>query len=216
MVLNFKRFKDQTRQHTARGSVARNFFTVFHILLSVMVAASQAPAQQQAPTDFSAILASLDRHFASLDGYEPGDLLCQSQIEAALQAVRKAGWAVADPQRISKLGLADGSFLVKELSTPSGKKFMRKIARHAGGYARLDRLSSISRGERIVRDLIRQRDGDKFIEYLATTSGGHKLGGKLAGAERGVDLNKPTGRIYTAEDFIAVLQHEYTNYAVNR
>jgi hypothetical protein len=86
---------------------------------------------------------------------------------------------------------------------------MRKIARLPGAYSRLDRLSTIPRGKTIVRDLIRQPDGHKFIEYLATTQGGHNLGGMMDHARKGVDLNKPTGRIYTADDLVGVLKHIY-------
>ncbi|HEY3391691.1 MAG TPA: hypothetical protein VGK58_03215, partial [Lacipirellulaceae bacterium] len=78
-------------------------------------------------------------------------------------------------------------------------------ARHPGAFSRLDRLSSMARGQAIVRDLIRSSDGDKFIEYLATTRGGRKLGSTLAGARQGTDLNEPTGRIYTADDLLAAL-----------
>jgi hypothetical protein len=31
----------------------------------------------------------------------------------------------------------------------------------------------------------------------------------LAGAQQGVDLNKPTGRIYTANDLVAALHREF-------
>ena len=82
---------------------------------------------------------------------------------------------------------------------------MRKVGRHPGAFSRLDRLSTISRGQTFVRDLIRSADGDKFIEYLTTTRGGRNLGSSLAGAQHGTDLNQPTGRIYTAEDLMAVL-----------
>jgi hypothetical protein len=175
----------------------------------IITAVSEVPAQPPLQLDFRTIHNALVGHFASLDNYQPGDLLCQSQIEAGLDSVRNAGWEVKQAPRIVALGLADNSFLVRELSTARGRTFMRKIARYPGAYARLDRLSSVSRGESLVRDLIRQRDGDKLIEYLATTKGGHHLGGMLAGAQQGADLNKPTGRIYTAEDLLAELKREF-------
>jgi hypothetical protein len=120
--------------------------------------------------------------------------------------VASAGTKVPGAERILAATLADSSFLAKELSTTAGRKFMRKVARHPGAFSRLDRLSSISRGQAIVRDLIRSADGDKFIEYLTTTNSGRKLGSSLAGAQHGTDLNQPTGRIYTAEDLMAVLE----------
>jgi len=83
---------------------------------------------------------------------------------------------------------------------------MRKIAGHQGAYSRLDRLSSISRGQTLVNDLIRKKGGDELVTYLATTKHGRQLGEQLAATPNGVDLNKPTGRIYTATDLIAELK----------
>jgi hypothetical protein len=136
-------------------------------------------------------------------------LLSQGQVSAALDAVGNAGWDVPERDAILDRALPDGSFLVKELATPAGRKFMRRLSRHPGAYLRLDRLSTIAGGQQIIRDLARQKDGDKLIEYLATTAGGQSLGRMAAGARHGTDLNKPTGRIYTADDLLAALEKAY-------
>lgn len=86
---------------------------------------------------------------------------------------------------------------------------MRRVARHPGTYSRLERLSTISGGETLIRDLIRQKDGDKLIEYMATTPGGHNMGRMAASTKQGVDLNKATGHIYTAGDLVAELEKAY-------
>jgi hypothetical protein len=83
---------------------------------------------------------------------------------------------------------------------------MRKIADQPGAYSRIDRLSTIPRGQQTVRDLVRMKDGDKMIDYMATTKGGRNMGSMMAGARGGVDLNKATGRIYTADDLIAAIK----------
>jgi hypothetical protein len=87
---------------------------------------------------------------------------------------------------------------------------MRKVGRNVGGYARLDRLSTIAGGQKLVRDLLHGPGGDAMVEYLTTTQGGSKMGRMLGGARGGVDLNKPTGRIYTAVELIAELQQRVT------
>ena len=112
---------------------------------------------------------------------------------------------VSDPASIIKLVLADDSFLVRELSTSNGQRFMRKIASRSGAYSLLDRLSTIPRGQALIRDLMRQKDGNIMIEYLATTKGGKNMGGMMTQVRGGVDLNKPTGRIYTEDDLVAAL-----------
>ena len=42
--------------------------------------------------------------------------------------------------------------------------------------------------------------------YMATTQSGHNLGKMMGGVRNGADLNKPTRRIYTANELLAVLQ----------
>lgn len=176
------------------------------VILSVSLAAEVASAQRPA-TDKSVMASvALEEHFASLPDYQPGDLVTRSQVAEALAKVADAGADVPNAEQILAASVPDNSFLARELSTPAGRKFMRKVARHPGAYSRLDRLSSISRGQTVVRDLIRSSEGDKFIEYLATTRGGRKLGSTLAGARQGTDLNEPTGRIYTADDLLAALE----------
>jgi hypothetical protein len=170
-----------------------------------------ANEQGQTPTkpaypDFPAVVAAVESHFSTIPDFRATDLISQSQIQSVLRSVEAAGWKVPGADEIVELGLADNSFLFRELSTPAGRRFMRKIASQPGSYSRLDRLSSISGGHAIVRDLIRRPGGDELVTYLATTGGGAKLGSALAGVRQGVDLNKPTGRIYTATDLIAVLK----------
>jgi hypothetical protein len=162
---------------------------------------------------FDEIARAAGDYFHSLADYQDGDLISRLHVAAALDAVANVGWEAPNRAQIEDRTLADGSFLVRELSKPAGRKFMRKIAGTPGGYERLERLSSISGGQRTVRDLIHQRGGNEMIEYLATTSGGRNLGRMMAGTRNGVDLNKPTGRIYTANDFIAALKQAYPKQA---
>jgi hypothetical protein len=159
--------------------------------------------------DFKAVEAAVLASFATRKDYQVNDLVTQSQIDQALDAVLVAGWDVPGRETIAKRAIADASFLAKEFSTPEGRKFMRRVATHPGGYSRVDRLSTIAGGQQIIRDLIRQKDGDQFIAYLATTSGGKNLGRMAANVRNGVDLNKPTGKIYTAGELLAVLKETY-------
>jgi hypothetical protein len=154
----------------------------------------------------------VDSYFATLPDYRAGDLISRSQIEGAIRTIEAAGGAIQGADELVHCGLADDSFLVRELASPAGKKFMRKVGRNAAGYARLDRLSSIAGGQKIVRDLVRGPGGDKLLDYLST-QGGSNLGRTLAGARGGVDLNKPTGRIYTAAQLTAELQPRVTKVA---
>jgi hypothetical protein len=158
---------------------------------------------------FDAVTKAVTHYFSSLNDYRPSDLIKQSQVAEALDAVEAAGWAVPNCETIVELAPADNSFLVQVLTTVSGRRFMRDIAKYPGAYSRLDRLSTIADGKQLIKRLISQKNGADMIQYLATTSGGRKLGSMMAGAQRGVDLNKPTGRIYTAHDLLAALKNAY-------
>lgn len=163
-------------------------------------------APQPAPINFSAITQAIDLWFASQSGYLPGDLITRDQVETVLKKLENAGIHVPDAKSIAERSLANDSFLVRELTTPGGKQFMRKLAAKPGAFSHLDQLSTIPNGAKLIRDLTRAKDGDKLIEYLATTKGGRNMGGMMAGVPGGNDLNKPTGRIYTLADFKAALQ----------
>lgn len=156
--------------------------------------------------DFGAVVHAVEAYFASLPDYQPGDMITRSQIEQVFGKLAAARLRVPDADAIAKLGLANDSFLVRELATPAGRKFMRKLARNPSTFSHLDRLSSIPRGEKLVRDLVNDKGGDKLVEYLATTKGGQKMGGMMAGVRGGSDLNKPTGRIYTVADLVTAMK----------
>jgi hypothetical protein len=182
---------------------------VVFAICGIRVAAAAEPTLPE----FEQVARAAENYFRSLKDFQAGDLISQQHVAAALEAVAKVGWELPNRDKITQQALADGSFLVRELSKKSGQKFMRKIAKTPGGYERLERLSSISGGERTVRELISKPGGDEMIEYLATTRGGHNLGRMMAGAQYGVNLNKPTGRIYTADEFMSVLRQAYKQTA---
>jgi hypothetical protein len=170
---------------------------------------SRGNADPPARPDFAKVALAVQEYFQSQPDEQRGDLLGQRQVRAALGQVAAAGWRVPGQEKIVGLALADNSFVVSELSTPEGRKFMRSVARHPGAYNRLDRLSTLENGQSTIRHLIEAKQGDDFITYLATTSGGKSLGKMMAGTQGGVDLNKPTGRIYTADDLLTVLKQIY-------
>jgi hypothetical protein len=169
------------------------------------VIASSVHGALLAKSDFAVVNQSVQAYFATVPGYQPGDLITQSQIAGALARIEDDGQVLAFAEALVSRGVPDGSFLAREFSTPTGRRFIRKAGKYAGGYERLDRLSSIPRGEATIRQLASERGGDKLIEYLATTKGGKNLGSMMAGVRQGVDLNKPTGRIYTAEELLSAI-----------
>jgi hypothetical protein len=150
-------------------------------------------------------LPTLTTYFQSLPDHQAGDLISQRHVAGALAALDEVGWKLSNPDKIVGRALPDDSFLVVRFATPAGKRFMRQVSEDPGAYSCLDRLSAISNGKQLISDLIRQKGGYEMIRYLTTEKGGHALGRQLANTPGGVDLNKPTGRIYTADDLAALL-----------
>jgi hypothetical protein len=193
---------DATTAHLVRARTG-----VIFVLLATISCGQSAIAAN--PPSFERVVQGLTAHFRSLPDFQRRDLLSQSQVAAALDAVAAAGWEVPNAKKIVDMALPDNSFLVGELSTQDGKKFMRKISQNPGTFSRLDRLSRLSQGQKVVSQLIGDDGGDVLITYLATTNGGRNLGEMLAGTPDGTDLNLPTGRIYTADDLLGVLKKVY-------
>ncbi len=182
---------------------------LFATLAALIATQSVAYAQETTPPTFDQVVAAVTAYFKALPDYQPNDLVSAGIVAGAIDAVSQTGWQVPYPEKIKKFALADDSFLVQQLATAKGKKFMRNVARHQGSYSRLDRLSRISDGQQAVKTLIADPGGDTMITYMATTPGGYQLGAMMAGTPHGTDLNKPTGRIYTADDLLALLKKLY-------
>jgi len=188
------------------------------ILLSVAASMSfaaevgMAPATSRAASErpsFDELRAAAEKQFSAVKDYKAGDLITQSQVRAVFDDFAERGWKVRKAGEIAPLVPSDVEFLTIQLQTPHGKRFMRAVATVPGGYDRLDRLSRLPQGEQIVKDLSRAAGGEKFVHYLASAKGGASLGKMLAKDSGGADFNKPTGRIYTAQQLLLRLEVEY-------
>ncbi|HEY3391646.1 MAG TPA: hypothetical protein VGK58_02990, partial [Lacipirellulaceae bacterium] len=105
------------------------------VVLSISLAAEVASAQRPATDNSVTVSMAVEEHFASLRDYQPGDLVTRSQVAAALAKVADARGDVPNAKQILAASVPDNSFLARELSTPAGRKFMRKVARHPGAFS---------------------------------------------------------------------------------
>jgi hypothetical protein len=149
------------------------------------------------------------RHFTLLPDYRPGDIIAQSEVEPLFAQLRWIGWMVADRKRILRDVPADRDYLGRALRTPEGRELMHRIAGRAGAYDRLDRLSRLPHGRRVVLGLIQQTAGQQIVEYVTTGRQGRELEESLSQIPKGTDLSRPTGRLYTAEMLLARLEESY-------
>jgi hypothetical protein len=148
--------------------------------------------------------------------YQPGDLLTASKAERILTKLDQLHWKVADGREIVKQLLPDGDWMAEKLQASDGREFMRQIAKMPGGYDRVDRLRHMPNGEIHITDFIETPDGSAMIEYMTTTQEGKNLGNFLSADPDGHNFNKPTGRIYTEQEFLKRLKLSYDAEAVRR
>jgi hypothetical protein len=184
---------------------------VFLGVLSALAAApaGSPPAKGGPLPPFSEVEQTVTRYFAARPGYRPGDVITRDAVKPLLAELQKQGLPLPDAKQILEKVPAKGEFFVDQLSTSNGRKFMRRIAVYPDGYDRLDRLSRLPRGQQTVRSLIAGPDGDKMIQYMATTKGGRELGQMLSQDPGGRNFNGSTGRIYTATQLLSRLRQSH-------
>lgn len=143
------------------------------------------------------------------DGRQMTDLITRQAAEELFAEIGKLGWEIRDAKKLLEHVPDESDFFVQQLRSQRGRAFMRDIATMPLGYDRVDRISHLDRGHRFIRDLVKGPDGYKLIQYMTETPWGKNMGKQLRDAPDGANFNKPTGRIYTAEQLLAVLHDSY-------
>jgi hypothetical protein len=151
----------------------------------------------------------IKRSLASRSGYKPGDILCKSEVHAALAKLETHGWTPVDREKIVKATPGDEEFIVQRLHAAEGLNFMRHVATYPDGYDRVDRMLHMPRGPTIVADLITNPGGYKLFQYMTTAPGGFEMGRMLEDTPGGRDFNDSTGRLYTEEKLLARIRKSY-------
>jgi hypothetical protein len=168
------------------------------------------PAKHEKPLPkFADAREMIVRYFENLPGYQPGGILARGEVEPLFEPLKLLGWQVSEWKSITDRVPADDGFLVRQLRTPEGRKFMAHVSTYPLGYDRLDRLAKLPRGPELIRQFIRGPEGYKMIEYMTETPSGNNLGGMLSQSPNGKDFNKPTGQIYTLDALLDVLKERY-------
>ncbi len=178
----------------------------------LLLAATDATSAEKLPP-WPVVTRTVGEQLATLQNYRDGDLLSQAEVAPIFKALETRGWVVADQAKIMGSVLPDDDFLVKELRTPAGLKFMRKIASYPQAYDEIDQLSRLPNGDLMVRDFLRFPHSDRtFINKNGPSPAMYARlvpDEKRRGAPTPADLQKPTGRIYTASQLLTRLQQSY-------
>jgi hypothetical protein len=179
------------------------------VLQAVAATPAAAPAKGKPIPPLAEVQQTVSRYFEARPDYRPGDLITKADVEPLLAQLKKKGLPLADAGEILEKMPANGEFLVEQLSTPDGRKFMRRIAAYPDGYDRLDRLSRMPQGEQTVLAMIRFPHGDDVIKFMTTKKQGEQLGVILSQNPGGANFNSATGRIYTVPMLLARLQKSH-------
>jgi hypothetical protein len=180
--------------------------------------ANAAPAKAAAQTGalsaqklpaWTTVAAATDGYLAKLPEYRAGDILSRSQVQALLAQLAKAGWTVSDGNQILASVSDDNDFVVKQLRTKEGRKFMRKIAGTTQAYDRLQRLAATDGGDRAVRDMMKLPNGDEVLAALTESKAGRDISRRLADGPKTGGFDQPTGRIYTQAQLVDRLKQSH-------
>lgn len=182
------------------------------VLSLALFAAPPAAGDEQLPS-FGRVESAVAKRFESQRGYRDGDLISLSQVKPVFKDLRALGWKVADQDEILGDVLSDGHYLVRQLRSKDGQKFMRRISGQPLAYDQLDRLSEMPGGELMIQDFLRfpnadltftKKDSPKLSSFARLTPKD-----KRQGVSKPKDFKKPTGRIYTVELLIDRLKQSY-------
>jgi hypothetical protein len=167
-------------------------------------------AQGQAPSlpKFEKVEEAVWRYFQSQPKFQASMLITKEQVQPLLSGLARMGFNLPDAKSILDKLPAGNEFLVAELYSPAGRKFMERIAKYPEAYDRLDRLSRLPHGKQNVHDFIYKPGGERMIQYL-TTASDKELSKMISNGPAGADFTKPTGRIYTVPMLLAQLQEQY-------
>ena len=158
------------------------------------------------------------RRYKQPEQLQENDLITQQDVSGLFKKIEKLGWEITkqDRKKILDRLLSESDFLVRQLRTAHGRRFMRKISTLPGGYDRIDRLRKMPHGKKRIQEFIKGPDGDKMIEYMTTTKHGKNLGKQLSRTKTGRNFNEPTGMFYTQKDVLEHLQKLYQTEAEQR
>lgn len=188
------------------------FLLALFFLVFTLHRQTQAAANDSLPS-FAKIEEVVKRHVSMRKNYEPGDIISTSDVKDLFRQLKILGWKMSEKKKIYNSVLNDADFIVQQLRSSHGRRVMRKISSDPAVYDRLDRLSNLPGGKRMIHDVFRLPDAHKY--FAAKPTPGLKnitqllpkgANGKTPSAP---NFEKPTGRIYTFEQLLERLRKSY-------
>jgi hypothetical protein len=191
----------------------------FTASLLTEVCYSQSQSAKKSPVHpklapWSELRPVVEKHFAQQKGRVASDVLVASEAKASLDELDRNGWKPKESAKLLARVCQDSDFLVSELRTTEGRKFLSATSGEAHVYDRLDRLTKHSGGQKLVSSVIRLPNGPSFMRPKPTPGFGTLMDllPKGASGKTPVDpqFNKPTGKIYTVAQWVKELETAHT------
>ena len=178
------------------------------LVFSLLIACSQnfAVADIKSEADVQSVA---KEHFSKLKNYSSGDLITTDDVKQLLKRLSKKGWDVPKSDELLARLIPSGSYLDQTFSTKKGMKFFREVSKVPGGVERVERMSQLRNGKGSINQLVSFPNGSDLIKELSTTQAGRNLGNRGSRNSGGVNLNKPTGKIYVEKELIEELAKIY-------
>ncbi|HWB12579.1 MAG TPA: hypothetical protein VG826_25360 [Pirellulales bacterium] len=169
------------------------------------------PAKPKVMPSFQAVKGAVSAQLTKNRYYKPGDVLSRKEIEPIFGELTSLGWKVEDRKAILDQLLPDDYYLIRALRSPTNNDFMRQVAQNADGYGydRLDRISRMADGEVLVSRIMQEPGGWNFVHIMSETNQAPGMAFSFSMGPGGKDFMRPTGRIYTEEQFVARLKESY-------
>ena len=86
---------------------------------------------------------------------------------------------------------------------------MHNVREYPMVYDRMDRLTGMANGRKVLQEMIKSPEGHKAMLVLTQKNDGKEADPLLARLHRGPNFDKPTGRIYTVDNLLVALQKSY-------
>jgi hypothetical protein len=193
------------------------FVVVFIMAAIAILAATGRTAGNESKLSLEQVKEMVAAQFRTVPSYRPGDIISQSEVEAALRQLATYGFKPEDSQTIIDDTLSDSDPLVTLLRTERGRKYMAKVHGYTLIYDRLDRVTRASGGLTTLEMLVRLPNGEKFSRLKSQLPKGvpdilelmPKKGNGFVRSIKGYE--KPTGRIYSEADLVQRLGRSLEN-----
>lgn len=206
--------RDTTEVPVGRCGVRRSFLAAFSLVMIGATTTFAAPAAKH--PEWKTVELATKKALAKRPGYEPQDVLSQSDLKNVVSALSKLGWKLPDGKGLVEETLPDDDILISVFrGSKNGLDFMRDCERFALAYDRLDRLIRLPGGVMTIKKLIKGPDGYKMVQYFTDTAyRGNCIvdilprgyNGELPSSK---GFNDPTGKIYTEKMLLAELKERY-------